>query len=301
MTLGGPNDRLSKNQRREAAREKAKLLREQQKRRDRRNRFLLQGGLVVALVAVVAIVALFFVNSIRPAGPGPANMASDGIVFGEGMVAQTSAAIPADGTPTPTQPDTTAGSVDIRIYLDYLCPYCGQFETTNGDQIKEWVTSGAATVEIHPLAILTPRSNGTKYSERAANAAACVANEQPDVFYDFNALLFANQPAEGTDGLTDAELKDYATQAGVTDAAAIGTCIDDETYVSWVQSATERATTGPLPNTSLENISATPTVLVNGEKYAGSLTDPEAFSAFVLQAAAASYSSSSPTPTPPAG
>ncbi|NQX29799.1 thioredoxin domain-containing protein [Microbacteriaceae bacterium VKM Ac-2854] len=301
MTLGGPNDRLSKNQRREAAREKAKVLREQQKRRDRRNRVLLQGGVVVAVVAIVAIVALFFVNSIRPAGPGPANMASDGIVIGEGLVAQTTGAIAADGTPTPTVPDTSSGAVDIRVYLDYLCPYCGQFETTNGDQIKEWVNQGAATVEIHPLAILTSRSNGTKYSERAANAAACVANTDPDSFFDFNALLFANQPEEGTDGLTNDELKGFVETAGAADTATINTCIDDKSFVSWVQDATDRATSGPLPDTDVEKVSGTPTVLVNGQSYTGSLTDPEAFSAFVLAAAGSSYSSATPTPTPTAG
>lgn len=302
MTLGGPNDRLSKNQRREAAREKAKVLREQQKRRDRRNRVLLQGGVIVGLVAILAVVALILVPNItRQAGPGPANMASDGIVIGEGLVARTTDPIAADGTPTPTASDSTSGAVDIRVYLDYLCPYCGQFETTNGDQIKEWVNSGAATVEIHPLAILTSRSNGTKYSERAANAAACVANTSPDSFFDFNALLFANQPEEGTDGLTNDELKGFVETSGAADTATIDSCIDSKSYVSWVQDATERATSGPLPGTQLANVSGTPTVLVNGQSYTGSLTDPEAFSAFVLQAAGATYSSATPTPTPSAG
>ncbi|PPG05731.1 MULTISPECIES: thioredoxin domain-containing protein [unclassified Rathayibacter] len=297
MTTGGANDRLSKNQRREAAREKARRLREQQKRRDRVSRFALQGGLAAVVIAVVVIVVFAVTSSIRPAGPGPANMASDGVVIGENMVAQTSGAVAADGTPTPSALDTSAGTVDIRVYLDYLCPYCGQFEKTNGDQIKEWVTSGAATVEIHPIAILTTRSNGTKYSERSANAAACVADRSPDSFFDFNSLLFANQPAEGTDGLSDDQLKDYASQAGVEDTAAVNTCIDDQSFVSWVRAATERATSGPLPGTDVPAVTGTPTVLVNGEAYSGSLTDPDAFSSFVLSAAADSYSSATPAPT----
>lgn len=303
MTNGGANDRLSKNQRREAAREKARRLREQQKRRERAGRVALQGGLALVVLAIVAVVALVLVPNLtpKPAGPGPANMASDGLVVGEGMVAQTSAAMAADSTPTPSTPDTSTGTVDIRVYLDYLCPYCGQFETTNGEQIKEWVTSGAATVEIHPIAILTTRSNGTKYSERAANAAACVADRAPDSFFDFNALLFENQPAEGSDGLSDSELKGYAADAGVEDTEAVDSCIDDGSFVSWVKAATERATSGPLPGTEVERVSGTPTVLVNGEPYSGSLSDPDAFSSFVLSAAADSYSSGSPTPTPVAG
>ncbi|MCJ1672568.1 MULTISPECIES: thioredoxin domain-containing protein [Rathayibacter] len=301
MTIGGANDRLSKNQRREAAREKARRLREQQKRRDRVSRFALQGGLAIVVIAIVAVVVFAVTSSIRPAGPGPANMASDGVLVTEGLVASTTPAIPADGTPTPSVLDTSTGTVDIRVYLDYLCPYCGQFEQTNGDQIKEWVTSGAATVEIHPIAILTTRSNGTKYSERAANAAACVADRSPDSFFDFNAALFAEQPAEGTDGLSDDQLKQAAADAGVEDTAAVNSCIDDQSFVSWVRAATERATSGPLPGTEVASVSGTPTVLVNGEAYTGSLTDADAFSSFVLSAAADTYSSATPTPTPAAG
>ncbi|MBF4461725.1 MULTISPECIES: DsbA family protein [unclassified Rathayibacter] len=298
MTNGGANDRLSKNQRREAAREKARRLREQQKRRDRAGRIALQGGLALLVIAVVAVIAFAVTSSIRPAGPGPANMASDGVVIGENMVAQTAPAVAADSTPTPSALDTTKGTVDIRVYLDYLCPYCGEFEKTNGNQIKEWVTSGAATVEIHPISILTTRSNGTKYSERSANAAACVADSAPNSFFDFNALLFANQPAEGTNGLLDDQLKQYAAQAGVQDTAKVDSCISDGSFVSWVRAATERATTGPLPGTDVPAVTGTPTVLVNGKAYSGSLTDADAFSSFVLSAAADTYSSGSPTPTP---
>ncbi|WKK71946.1 hypothetical protein Q0F99_02065 [Rathayibacter oskolensis] len=71
MTNGGANDRLSKNQRREAAREKARRLREQQKRRDKASRIALQGGLAVVVIAIVAVVVFAVTSSIRPAAPAP--------------------------------------------------------------------------------------------------------------------------------------------------------------------------------------------------------------------------------------
>ena len=64
----------------EAAREKARELRVQQKKKDRRNKVLLQSGIAVGIVAVVAVISLIVVNSFRPEGPGPANMASDGMI-----------------------------------------------------------------------------------------------------------------------------------------------------------------------------------------------------------------------------
>ena len=298
MTIGGSGEgRPSKNQRRDAARIKATRLRVQQKKKDRRNRVFLQGGIAVASIAVVAIIALVIMNSIRPAGPGPANMASDGILIGEGMTAVTTSALQPNRKPVPSKPDSTGTVADIRIYVDYLCPFCGQFEKANSSQIVTWVKSGAATVEIHPISILTSKSAGTQYSLRAANAAACVANYAPDDFYAFNTALFADQPKEGTAGLDDSEIKSLVKTAGVgTASPKINTCIDDATFKAWVVGATDRALSGPLPNSSVKAITGTPTVLVNGKQYVGALDDPKEFAAFVLQSAGETYSTSSPAP-----
>jgi protein-disulfide isomerase len=304
MTIGGSDDgRPSKNQRRDAARTKATALRVEQKKKDRRNQVFVRGGIAVAALAIVAIVALVIMNSIRPAGPGPANMASDGILIAEGMAAVKTTALQPDATPVPSKPDATGTVADIRIYADYLCPFCSQFEAANSEQMSQWVKSGAATVEIHPVSILTHKSSGTQYSLRAANAAACVANYSPNDFYAFNAALFADQPKEGSAGLNDEAIKGIVKKAGVNASISkINTCIDDTTYKSWVIASTDRALSGPLPNTAIKAITGTPTVLVNGKQYVGALDDPKEFAAFVLQAAGETYSTSTPTPTPaPAG
>ena len=301
MSYGSAGDgRLSKNDRREAAREKAKILREQQRKKDLRNRFFLFGGLGVVVVAIGVAVTLIIVSGLKPAGPGPLNMASDGLKVSKGFVAATTPAQPSDAAPVAEKPDYSTGVVDIQVYVDYLCPYCGQFEATNAEQIGKWIDSEAATLEIHPLAILDRGSQGTKYSTRSANAAACVANYSPDNFYDFSALLFKNQPAEQTPGLDDAALKGYVSDAGASNVDKIEKCIDDTEFKGWVAASTARALKGPLPNTDVEKVKGTPTVLVNGQLYSGSLTDPDAFSAFVLQVAQEAYSTSTPTPTPEA-
>jgi protein-disulfide isomerase len=299
MTTGGPSDsRPSKNQRREAARQKAKQLREEQKKKDRRNRVLLQGGIVVAAVAIVAIVVFAITSSIRPEGPGPKNMASDGILIGAGMDAVTTPALQPDAEPVASKPDTSGTVADIRIYLDYLCPYCGDFESTNSEQIAKWVDSGAATVEIHPISLLTSKSAGTQYSLRAANAAACVANYAPNDFYAFNSAMFVDQPKEGTAGRTDDEIKAIVKKTVSTQVPKITDCIDNLAFKSWVLASTDRALTGPLPNSSIPAVKGTPTVLVNGKQYVGSLDDPKEFASFVLQATGETYSTATPTPSP---
>ena len=302
MSNGGSNQpRPTRNEQREAAREKARELREEQKKRERRNKWLIQGGVIVAVVAIAALIGGLIFNNIKPDGPGPANMASDGILLTgvDGAITATETpALAAGATPTPTVPDDSGTVANIVTYIDYLCPFCGQFETTNSDSIRTMVESGAATLEVHPIALLTNKSAGTQYSLRAANAAACVANTSPNSFFDYNELLFQNQPEETSAGLDNSELKALAKEAGVSSLSKIEQCIDDTTFKKWVQDATTRALTEPVPNSDLEAIKGTPTVLVNGKQYEGSLTDPAEFQSFVLQATGETFSESTSTPSP---
>jgi protein-disulfide isomerase len=298
MTTGGPGDsRPAKNKRRDAARAKAAQLRVQQKRRDRLNRVFLQGGIGVLAIAAVTAIVLIIVNSVQPAGPGPKNMASDGLLLGEGLTVVSTPALQPDQDAVPSTPNSSGTVADIRVYVDYLCPFCGTFETTNSAQMSQWVESGAATLEIHPISILTSKSAGTQYSLRAANAAACVANWSPEDFFAVNSALFADQPEEGTAGHSDEDLKALVEAAGVTTSLSdINECIDETTFKSWVKSATDRALSGPIPNSSLKAITGTPTVLVNGKQYVGALEDPKEFAAFVLQATSETYSTATPAP-----
>ena len=278
-----------KKDRREQARESARLMREEQQKRDKRKRLFMRGGIGVGLLAVAAIVALVIVNSVGPAAAGPANMASDGILLtgnGSSITATPTKALAADAKPIATDRTALTGTANIAVYVDYLCPYCGQFEATNGAQIASWVTAGTATLEFHPISILDSNSAGSKYSTRAANVAACVANYQPDDFLAVNTALFASQPKENTTGLTDAELATLVKTAGVTDKK-VASCITDRTFANWLGAATKRALAGPLPDADIKKVSGTPTVLVNGVAYTGALDNATTFSDFVTAQVAA--------------
>ncbi len=293
--------RMTKNDKREAAREQARVLREEQKKKDRRTKWFLQGGLILGSLAIIALVTVLIINGTKPAGPGPLNMASDGIQIGQGFVATSTPALESGEQPVPNEPDESGDVIDIQMYVDYQCPFCQQFELTNGDYLSGLVENGGATVEIHPIAILDNASQGTKYSSRATNAAACVANFSPNQYWDFNRIMFEQQPAEGTSGLTDDELIDLTTQAGVEKPDDIASCIKDQTFKGWVVAAKSRALAGPIPNSDVAQVTGTPTVIVNGVKYAGPVDDAATFAAFVVQQAGDSFSDNStatPTPTP---
>lgn len=309
MTISNGAPDASKNERRTLAREKARELREAQKKKDRRTRIIFQSSLIVALLAVVAIVFLVIVSAIKPPAPGPLNMISDGIKIRTDLNAVRTAALKPGEDPVPSDANLPASVLDIRIYTDYMCPICTAFEKANAEQIRQLVKDGLATVEIHPIAILDKASKGTKYSTRATNAAACVANFAPDSFFQYNALLFENQPEENTPGLDDEKLIDLTKEAGVvSEFKDISKCINELTFKAWVAATTDRFTTQPLPNVAVQpepEQLGTPTIYVNGQLYQFTIDrdthefDPKEFYAFITKVLGADFAEkSAPEPEP---
>jgi hypothetical protein len=291
----------SPNPRREDAREKARTIREQQKKLEKRNRLLTLGIIGLGSIAVVGIVAIVISSTFRDPSAGPLNMRSDGIVIGEKFVAVETSAIRPGQLPVPTVRDSASEVIAVELYIDYFSPLGAAFEKANGSQLTSWLESGAVTVEVHPLAILDRVSQGTKYSTRAANAAACVANFSPDQFYVFHTKVLAAQPEENSAGLSDKQLVALTVESKVGNATKIRGCIENQTFKAWVADARERALTGPIPNSDVTAISNTPTVIVNGQQYEGAPNDAAAFSAFMVSAAGASFNeSATSTPTPTA-
>jgi protein-disulfide isomerase len=161
--------RETKNDRRAHAREVARGMREKQKKAERRRRFLIQGGIGLAVIAVALVVVLVIVNNQQnsvvsaSSAAGPKNMLSDGILMhgvdGSPAAVKT-AAIPKKGKPVATDTSKLTKTANIVEYIDLQCPYCQEFIETNLAQEDKWVADGKATLEIHPLAFLTDPANG---------------------------------------------------------------------------------------------------------------------------------------------
>ena len=268
--MSAPESRPTKNQKRQDARVKARALREVQSKRSKRNKVITQTSLAVGIIGVIALVTVLIVSSLRPPGPGPANMQSDGIKIGENLVANRTPALLPEEAPTPSEANAD-GVPAINIFIDYSCPACAQFESIYGPLLRTWLENGTATVEYHILSFRDAQTAGTRYATRAGNAAACVADQSPDQYFDFSELLLANQPAPpGSYELTNDQLNQIVDATGVQNAEAVKSCIADETFANWVSTATARAmSTGPLPvrDSEIALIQGTPTVLVNGKQF----------------------------------
>jgi len=270
--------RLSKAERTAQAREKARAIREEQLKKEKRNKLLVGWGIVVAIVVIIAVVAFVVVGNVQnnapiaDNGPTPANGNVHGgvtLLANSDVVKSEPATVNVSDVPAPlaSKPATVAvpggeaeagKPVKVVAYIDFICPVCKRFETTYGESLTNLRNEGKISLEYRALGFLDQQST-TNYSSRAANAAACVVNTSPEKYADFFNLLFERQPAEGSAGISDKDLKAMATEVG---AANIDSCIDSKQFRPWVKVATQEA--------AAIGVTGTPTVFVDGKQWDGS-------------------------------
>lgn len=230
----------SAQERREAQREALRRQRQAELRR--------QKSVRTVVIAVVVIIALLLAGGIgyliwkstRPAGPvtTPTGVAADQPYLELGA------------------PDGSGAPV-LELHLDFMCPYCGQFEQINGADVAEMVANDEVTLHLVPRRLLDAQSTTGDFSSRAANALTCVYEENPDNAIPFLQLMFANQPPEGSAGLDNDQIFAYAQEAGATDA--VRSCMDDRTYQPWIRQVVD-----PW---AAENGDGTPYVEVDGTQF----------------------------------
>lgn len=218
-----------------SAREKAPQMRAEAARAQARRKTTVIAVAVLALVVVIAGVFNFWrADQIRKeasANP-PANITDNAFVLGD-----------------PSAPHK------VLINVDFLCPYCGDFEERYAPALDQAVAEKKIQLAIQPIANLDYLSQGSEYPTRAAMASASVWNQgNAEVWKKFHDLLFANQPEENTTGLTNEQIVELVEQAGA-DAAAVAADLKEDRFKAWVRTTTEeasRAGRGRTPTVTLD-------------------------------------------------
>ncbi len=222
----------AKNARRAERKEAERVAAEAKARKARNSRI---GGILAAVVVIglVIFAIVKFTGDDRPV-VAPKAVSGEAVVVGD------------EAAPT-----------TITIYEDLQCPACASLEGQFGEQINAAIDAGTVKVEYKIVSFLDSAS-GNDYSSRAANVLfAVLETAGVDAFKSLHDTLFANQPAERTDGPEDDELIELAVAAGA-DEAEIKDAVEEGTYVPWVKKvATEQW--------SKDGHQGTPTVLVDGE------------------------------------
>jgi protein-disulfide isomerase len=148
----------------------------------------------------------------------------------------------------------SSGKVQVDAWVDFLCPICRNFETSAQSTIDSLVSSNKITMVYHPVAILDRSTNPAGYSTRAGAASGCAADLGK--FPEFLKALYAQQPAEGSAGLSDDQLIQIGGSVGLIDPT-FAKCVRDGKYKTWVTHNTDVF--------SQKGYQGTPTVLVAGK------------------------------------
>ena len=259
-----PTDRPTKAQRREEARQEALRIRQEQEKAARRRRTIAIAAAGAILLGFAVLVAV-----ILSQGGDDDVPEAERIQPSFGSDSRAGIVLDADGIVTPPEDagdDWPVGAfgddvVVVTVYSDPICPACGLFAATAGPVLEEMRQAGEIVVDHRIVGNLDVYSQGSRYSTRAAQALYTVAEEAPESYLAFEEALFAQQPAEGTTGLTDEEIADIAREAGVPEAAV--TAIGEGRFTWWVGEVTDAA------RDRYDGRLLTPTVLLNGSELAG--------------------------------
>ncbi|MFC7447427.1 thioredoxin domain-containing protein [Rhodococcus daqingensis] len=208
------------------------------------------GGLAVLVIAAVVIGGVIWQNNrSKPRNEG----------YGAVSNSAVQVAVVEDGIVRIGQPGATT---TIDIFEDPMCPYCGELENKNGQEVAQKIDEGKVAVQYHILDFLNRLSASGDYSTRAVAASMCVAESGDAIAYSkFHAALFSpeNQPAEnGSSDHSNAELAQIATDSGANDAAVA--CISDGAKVNEAAAAAQKGREA----LAASGAAGTPTVIVNG-------------------------------------
>ena len=258
MSYGGSNQpRPSRNERREAAREKARVLREEQKKRERRNKLAHPGRHHRGGRSRSRHSSHADLPERAPRGSGPGE-------HGERRHrahrrrrrrhrrrrdARRSPRVRRRPRPCPT---TAARSPTSSCTSTTSARSAAQFEA---DELRVAAHDGrvgrrdARDRTPSPSSRTSRRARSTRCAPRTRRPAW--PTPRPTRSSTSTTILFENQPEEGTDGLTNDELE------GARRARPASRPLDDRAVhrrravQSWVQDATNRALTQPVPNSEL--------------------------------------------------
>ena len=250
---------MTKQQRQQQAREKARLLQQAEAKRARRTRLFVALGSSFAVILVVAAVAFVIWNGtkkgeeVKPEASPSANVSADGVIsVGKGS---------SEGT-------TRAGAKNadkprVRIYSDYACTHCNDLEKEYGNKLVNLAGKGEITLEIVPLSVLQQ-----KFSDVASQADYYIAEKAPQYyaafhtkyFADVSAPIFARKKGIPSESQHKKVALDVAKKVGVPDNVLKGlnSALSENRYASFLQHAAKKfADAGHQ---------GTPTVTINGKR-----------------------------------
>ena len=167
------------------------------------------------------------------------------------------------GRPVKGNPDA---KVTIVNYDDFQCPFCSRMHSTlfadvfkdYGDRVR-FVYKDYPLLEIHPWAM------------RAAIDGNCLGEQNSQAYWDFADYVHANQKVVSGKSRSDA----FANLDNVAKEQAQKHQLDQDKLLACVQKQDETAVRASMAEGDKIGVDSTPTLFVNGERFAGAVPEQE--------------------------
>ena len=274
--------RQTKAQRREAARLKAKELREAEARRARRNTIARRsfiGGAGVAVAGGLGYLVYLGVDAKKNPKSSKFPAPSEGLATAKANQGGIPKQVLSDASWTYGEGaalDTVAASAPILdIYFDYSCSHCAQFEGVHTQEINKLLSDKKITLALHPCKLLKQQ-----WTSVVMNTMGVVLDEAPAQSLSFHGAAFEifSQVLQTKDQsiMTVKSLVAAATKVGIPTKVSdkFQSAVDSNKYKKWVELGDKAFAD--------RDLQGTPTVFFKGEQIdLGKLQSPTSLTELV--------------------
>ncbi|MFC9496716.1 MULTISPECIES: thioredoxin domain-containing protein [unclassified Streptomyces] len=236
-----------------AARERLRVERERQAKKDKAKRQVKVAGAIVAVLAIAGGIGFAVMQANKPSYWEAAK--DDKLV----APANTSGK---NGTTVVIGKDTAKKT--LAMYEDPRCPICATFEQTVGSNVDKDVAAGKYKIQYIGATFIDNSDNG-EGSKNALSALGAALNVSPEAFLEYKTALYskANHPEETDDKFKkDAYLIKVAnTVDALKNNKAFQKDVQDGTYDKWALTMSKKFDDS--------DVKGTPTLKMDGKTLTG--------------------------------
>jgi protein-disulfide isomerase len=242
-----------------AARERLRVERERQAKRDKAKRQVIVACSVVAVLAAAGGIGYAVVQANKP-------------THWEGLLnAKVVAPANTTGKDGTTVVIGKAGATKtLKVYEDPRCPICAQFEQTVGATVKQDIDTGKFKIQYIGGTFLDGDSLGKgklgtrgEGSKNALSAMGAALNVSPEAFLEYKTALYSAKwhPDETTDKFKDDAylIKVADTVPALKGNAKFQTAVKNGTYDAWALAMSKTF------DTNKDSVTGTPSFVMNGK------------------------------------
>jgi protein-disulfide isomerase len=189
------------------------------------------------LLAILAVVAIFFFRSRATPTPGAATPTEPLAFSLEGQ--------PALGDPK--------APVKLAMFEDFKCPACKAFEEMVWPKLeKDYVNTGKVQAHFVYFQIIDGSTD-------AGIAGECVYHQSEKLFWEYKTIVYRSQQDERTNWATPEKMVELAkTYVPDINADELKTCLEEKRYADDIQKDRDMGETA--------GVQGTPSLFVNGKK-----------------------------------